>query len=152
MTLDDAQGLQPYGWTPDGDTLVFEYDVGTGRDIGVLSMAGERTWEPLIATAANEEAPAISPMGSGSPIPRMRPASGWSTWSGSRSGAARRPSPAVSSAHPMWSPDGRELFYLTDGGDRLMAVPVKPGPNLQVGEAISLFEGQYFSNPNVPKL
>ncbi len=51
----------------------------------------------------------------------------------------------VSSLHPMWSPDGRELFYLTDGGTRLMVVPVELGPNLQVGEATSLFEGEYFT-------
>ena len=30
-----------------------------------------------------------------------------------------------------------------------MVVPVEPGLNLQVGEATSLFEGQYFTNPNL---
>ena len=29
-----------------------------------------------------------------------------------------------------------------------MVVPVELGPSLQVGEATSLFEGQYFSNPS----
>ena len=30
-----------------------------------------------------------------------------------------------------------------------MAVPIEPGPNLRVGEATMLFEGQYFDPPVV---
>ena len=64
MTVDRAGFLRPNGWAPDGSTLVFDYSMpGTGTDIRVLSMEGERTWEPLIATEANEETPAISPGG-----------------------------------------------------------------------------------------
>ena len=60
MTDDGVQNLLPYGWSPDGDILVFEYATAdTGRGIGVLSMEGERAWEPLIDTEANEEAPAV---------------------------------------------------------------------------------------------
>ena len=32
---------------------------------------------------------------------------------------------------------------------RLMVVPVELGPNLQVGEATMLFEGQYFDPPSM---
>ena len=144
ITLDDAQFLRPYGWTPDGNTLVFDYVTpNTGTDIGVLSMEGNRTWEPLIATEANEEAPAISPDGQ------------WIAYTSDETGerlvyverfpqrGGKETISRVSSMHPMWSPDGRELFYLTDGGDRLMVAPIEPGPNLRVGEAISLFEGNY---------
>ena len=64
MTNDDAQLIRPYGWTPDGSALVFDYVVHEMRtNIGVLSMEGDRTWEPLIATDADEEAPAVSPDG-----------------------------------------------------------------------------------------
>ena len=42
LTTIDAQHIRPYGWSPDGRTLVFEYGmVDTGSDIGVLSMEGE---------------------------------------------------------------------------------------------------------------
>ena len=55
----------------------------------------------------------------------------------------------VPSARSTWSPDGRELFYVTDQGRRLMVVPVEPGPSLHVGEATSLFEGEYFTSLNL---
>ena len=113
-------------------------------DIGVLSMDGERTWEPLISTEANEQAPALSPDGQ------------WIAYTSDETGqrlvyverfpqrGGKETISRVSSAHPTWSPDGRELFYITDGGDRLMVVPVESGQNLQVGEATVLFEGQYY--------
>ena len=145
LTIDDAVGLQPYGWTPDGSALVFEYSTaGTGADIAVLSMEGERTWEPLIATEANEMAPALSPDGQ------------WIAYTSDETGqrlvyverfperGGKKTISRVRSADPMWSPDGRELFYLTGGGRSLMVVPVEPGPTLQVGEATLLFEGNYF--------
>ena len=150
LTSDAAEALRLSGWTPDGSSLVFDYVMpDTDADIGVLSMEGERTWEPLIATEANEEAPAISPNGQ------------WIAYTSDETGerlvyVERFPQRSdketisrVPSAHPTWSPDGRELFYVTDQGNRLMVVPLEPGPNLQVGEATSLFEGQYFTNPDL---
>ena len=146
MTVDGAQFVRPYGWTPDGNTLVFDYVMAdTGTDIGVLSMEGDRTWEPLMATEANEEAPAISPDGQ------------WIAYTSDETGerlvyverfpqrGGKQTISRVSSMHPMWSPDGRELFYLTDGGDRLMVVPVVLGPSLHVDGATSLFQGDYYT-------
>lgn len=54
----------------------------------------------------------------------------------------------------MWSPDGREIFYLQEGvydaesgmweyGYRLMAVSVELSPELRLGEPRQLFEGRY---------
>ena len=39
---------------------------------------------------------------------------------------------------PRWAPDGRELFYLAAGG-RLMAVPVRTQPVLEMGRPMPLF-------------
>jgi hypothetical protein len=38
---------------------------------------------------------------------------------------------------PHWSRDGKELFY--DGGDFMMAVPVKSGTNFEMGTPVRLF-------------
>ena len=140
---------EPWGATPDGNTLVFDYGLpDTGTDIGVFSMEGERTWEPLIATAANEAAPALSPDGQ------------WIAYTSDETGerlvyverfpqrGGKETISRVPAAHPMWSPDGHELFYVTDAGRRLMAVPIEPGPTLQAGEATSLFEDQFLWTPN----
>ena len=43
--------------------------------------------------------------------------------------------------NPIWSPDGRQLFYRHD--DRMMAVQVRTGEEFDAGEPVELFEGRY---------
>ena len=149
LTLEDTTNVRPYGWSPDGNTLVFEYGAAeTGRDIGLLSMDGERTWEPLFQTVADEEAPAISPDGQ------------WIAYTSNETGerlvyverfpdlGGKETISRGNSGHPTWSPDGRELFYISQQGRRLTVVSVEPGPTFQVGESTSLFEGLYYEPRN----
>ena len=42
---------------------------------------------------------------------------------------------------PMWSRDGRELFYRN--GEKMMAVAISAGPELSPGKPTLLFEGPY---------
>jgi serine/threonine-protein kinase len=42
---------------------------------------------------------------------------------------------------PLWSPDGRELFYRS--GDATMAVPVQTQPTFKPGKPALLFRGTY---------
>ena len=49
---------------------------------------------------------------------------------------------------PMWSPDGRELFYRD--GAAMMAVTIETDPPLTVGTPQRLFEGPYVVSPHVP--
>ena len=44
---------------------------------------------------------------------------------------------------PVWSRDGRELFYLN--GDRMMAVEITTAPTFRAGTPRLLFEGRYLS-------
>ena len=110
-------------------------------------MAGEPTWEPLLQTETVESNPTISPDG------------GWIAYNSDESGdfevyvqrfpglGDRRQISTGGGAHPLWSPDGREIFYRA--GDRMMAVSVEPGPTLGVGSTEVLFEGmgQYTFQP-----
>jgi hypothetical protein len=47
---------------------------------------------------------------------------------------------------PVWSPNGRELFYLS--GDRMMAVDISMSPGFKAGAPRALFEGRYLRSPN----
>jgi hypothetical protein len=47
-------------------------------------------------------------------------------------------------SRPLWSRNGRELFYLTPDG-ALMSVPVDAGAAWSAGTAIRLFPGPYFA-------
>ena len=116
----------PGSWSPAADRLVYHEvsATGTQRDIWTLPIGG--TPEPFLATTSNESAPRLSPDGR------------WMAYVSDRGGTRRvyvQAYPAggsviaVSTAggtEPVWSRDGRELFY-RDGFSCLLC---KSPPNL----------------------
>jgi Tol biopolymer transport system component len=48
---------------------------------------------------------------------------------------------------PMWSRDGKELFYRS--GDKMMAAAVETEPQFRITGYNKLFEGRYFSSVNL---
>jgi len=140
----------PYSWSADKKTLIFVEDrtedageTETGVDINVLAMEGERPVSPLIRTAADEGAPAISPGGE------------WIAYHSNESGrmevyVQRFPElgnrfriSTDGGVTPLWSPRGEELFYRS--GERMMVVAVQTKPVFVAGAPQVLFEGQYYS-------
>jgi Tol biopolymer transport system component len=144
--------FQPWSWSSDGKTLVLmEYDLGGAQsfDIGALSMEGDRKWRPLLKEKYFEGQPQISPDGR------------WMAYTSDESGQAQiyvRPFPEVDRERwpvstgrgdsPLWSPDGRELFYRS--GDAAMAVSVKTEPTFSLGRPKILFQGKYVSSNFTP--
>jgi serine/threonine-protein kinase len=133
---------RPYAFTPDGSQLVFGETGEQGLELGVLSL--EDSSEPLLATEFNELNAELSPDGR------------WLAYQSNASGQYEiyvRPFPNVEDGqwlvstgggtHPLWSPDGRELFYLAPGA-RLMAIPVQTEPSFAPGNAEELF-GVYYA-------
>jgi serine/threonine-protein kinase len=133
----------PHSWSRDG-RLLFFYELGppaTKRDVWVLEMGGAP--RPLLTTPANELHPAISPDAQ------------WLAYDSDESGRAEiyvRPFPDVAAGRwtvsvegghsPLWSRDGRELFYVN--GQNLMAVTMPiDGPKLVPGTPTVLFSGPF---------
>jgi Tol biopolymer transport system component len=129
--------------SPDGRLLVFtQWSNNTGYDVWVLPLVGERRAEPLIATANNEGNGAVSPDGrwiaygsieSGRPevyVQGFPRSSG--KWQVSTEGARE----------PLWSRDGRELFYRTQEGN-LKVVAVTLGPVFSAGKANPVYSGPF---------
>jgi len=116
------------GATPDGTRLLFtERSPQTGFDIMQIELAGSRAVTPLVQTPADEDNGVVSPDGR------------WLAYQANDSGAFQiyvRPYPDVTSGRwqvstgggtqPLWSPDGRELFYVSPSG-ALMRVGVERG-------------------------
>jgi eukaryotic-like serine/threonine-protein kinase len=115
---------------------------GTGANIGALSVEGDRKWTPLLQEKHSEGQPKVSPDGR------------WIAYNSTESGKDEiyvRPFPEVNKGRwqvstgggntPLWSRDGRELFYRN--GDSVLAVGVQTAPIFEAGKPQVLFEGKY---------
>jgi serine/threonine-protein kinase len=114
----------PLSMLADGTVLYTEIDPKTGRDLWILSPDGKTS--PLRVTPFNEMVGAQFSPGGGGPrwLAYVSDESGQNEiYVQSYPGGANRI--AVSTGGgilPQWSPDGRELFYVT--GDAVVAVPM----------------------------
>jgi Tol biopolymer transport system component len=145
--------LYPCSWSGDGNTLVLmdqamrnEMAPGLGSHIATLLVEGDRKWRPLLQEKFYEAYPQISPDG---------------RWMAYKSGESYgegeiyvRPFPGANSGKwqvstgggedPLWSLDGRELFYRNDNS--VIAVEVQTEPTFKVGKPEVLFQRPYFSS------
>jgi serine/threonine-protein kinase len=135
----------PLSFTPDGQLLAFiESDPSTGYDIWVMRMS-DRKVQPFIRTPFNESAPQFSPDGH------------WMAYVSNESGpneiyVQAYPGPGgkwqistEGGTEPVWSRNGRELFYRN--GNKMMAVDVATQPSFTGGKPRLLFEGPYVPTP-----
>jgi eukaryotic-like serine/threonine-protein kinase len=132
----------PISYTPDGRLLVSVGVSGQQRDIYLMTLEGGREIRPLIQGPANDLTAEVSPDGrwvaydsdeSGQFEVYVRAfpdADGGSRWQVS-SGGGRQ---------PLWSHDGRELFF-RDFSGAVIAVPVASGTTFAPGRPIKVING-----------
>jgi serine/threonine-protein kinase len=136
----------PNSISPDGKVLAYsENNPDTGQDIWLLPLEDEKELTLFLGTPFNETYAAFSPNGR------------WLAYRSNESGQNQvyvRPYPRsegkwpVSTdggTEPVWSPDGRELFYRNE--DQMMVVSVETEPSFTAGKPRLLFEGLFQFNP-----
>jgi len=144
LTTDDAIHM-PHSSAPDDRTSVFM----SGNDIYTLSMDGDSEPQPIINTPAYECCAVFSPDGK------------WLAYvsdEGGRLNVYVRPYPGPDikflvsdekgGGEPVWSPDGKELFYRN--GNKMMVVPIQTEPAFSTGTPQVLFEGSYVKSTVIP--
>jgi serine/threonine-protein kinase len=134
----------PASWADNGKTMVIaDWHTSTmDFDIGTMSMEGARKSRLLLKEKYHEAQPQISPDGR------------YMAYTSNESGQNQiyvRPFPQVEGGRwqvsttggdsPLWSPNGRELFYRN--GDSVMAVSVKTAPIFNLETPKTLFRGTY---------
>jgi Tol biopolymer transport system component len=132
--------------TPDGRTVVYRTGAQGAADIWYRRLVGDSAAHGIATTPFTEYAPRISPDGR------------WVAYASDESGSFQvvvRPLPgpgaqvtvSVGSGNtPVWSRDGRRIFYLTSAqyyGTKLLAASVATSPTFSVTARDVLFEGNY---------
>jgi serine/threonine-protein kinase len=137
-------GHYPASWSDHGRTMVLmEWDIeALSYGIGTLSIEGDRKLRMVLKEKYHEAQPRISPDGR------------WMAYTSNESGLNQvyvRPFPEVEGGRwqvstsggdsPLWSPDGRELFFRN--GDAVVAASAKTDPAFSVETPKMLFRGTY---------
>jgi serine/threonine-protein kinase len=137
--IDGTGGIRSFGWTPAGQLL---YEELAGADVRLLTPDGRSSPQVITLFDApeyfNEVLPALSPDGR------------WLAYQSTEAGEMEvyiRPFPDVSSFRrqvsagggfaPLWSRNGREIYYRN--ATSLMAAEVQTTPTLEVGRPSALF-------------
>src|SRR5205823_11356351 len=130
--------------SPDGKTLVFRSTSSEHpHDIWYRQLAGDTARKPFASSPWSEYAPRFSPNGK------------WLAYTSNQDGMSQvyvQPFPPtgaryqvtdVGGATPVWSPDGRRLFYVTSG--KIFAATVQTTPAFEVLARDSVFSVQTYN-------
>jgi Tol biopolymer transport system component len=129
----------PWALTADGGTLLAVVVAPDGRAIVALELRGEREFRRVLQNAS---LPALSP---NEPWIAYVDTSGASAISISRyPEVLRQTYPVAAGNHPVFSRDGRELYFVD--GDVMRAVSIEYEPIFRIRETRELFSGSYTFN------
>jgi serine/threonine-protein kinase len=134
--------IGPSRWLPNGDgVFVSTRGADSGGDLMVMRPSETGSPTGLVEEPGNQFGPIPSPDGR------------YVAYASDETGrfeifatpypgpGAKRQLTTDGAAEPLWSPDGREVFYRS--GDRMMAIPVATMPSLVTGRPRVVFEGRF---------
>jgi serine/threonine-protein kinase len=148
VVAEDSRWIYEAALSPDGAWVLYRTDFNTaGRgDIMIRGLSNDTAARELLAGPAEESAPAISPDGR------------WIAYVSDETGRYEvwvRPFPDVTSGRwqvsrnggiePVWSPDGRELYFRAAGGE-LVSAAIVARPSFRLTGARVLFDASPYQS------
>jgi Tol biopolymer transport system component len=137
--------FMPVSFTPDGKQLLVHPSAAAPYDLQIVDIEAKTAPTPLLAEPHSESNGVVSPDGR------------WLAYQSNESGRDEiyvRPFPHVNSGRwqvsadggtrPLWSRDGRELFYYLPPGV-IMAATIGPGSSFTPGKPTVVLKGTYLS-------
>ncbi len=127
----------PTSWSPDGNQLaVFD----TRSDIWILTRGGD--YEPFLNGPSNERSGRFSPDGSAFAYVSDESGGEFQVYVMPYPGPGRRVPVSINGGlSPIWSADGKELYFRQ--GSKVMAARVDLGSGIDVSTPVELFDGPY---------
>jgi Tol biopolymer transport system component len=147
--------LHPLSWTPDGKELMVSRltPVGTGNngDVVKFALSVDAKTESILETPAQDGVLGATVSPDGRWLAYTSDTTGntevWVKPFG-REGAPVRVSPS-GGLEPLWSRDGRELFY-RDGANKVMTIAVDTRTGFDFKPAVMLFQGTFLRSSQAP--
>jgi eukaryotic-like serine/threonine-protein kinase len=133
--------MTPSGWSSDGQFIAY---TTRGSNVWILPLSGDRKPFAFVETPFIEASAVFSPDGR------------WIAYTSNEGGqldvyVQSFPGPGTKSqvsrnggSHPVWRPDGRELFYLGPDGT-MMSVPIGHGRSFDAGLPQALFRANVWT-------
>jgi Tol biopolymer transport system component len=151
MLLSSGNDKCPLSISPDGKTLLFCVSTDTSLlDLWIAPLTDLKNGKPFVSTPSTETGGMISPDGRW--VAYQSDESGQTEIYviGFPSGQNRVQVSADGGIEPLWSRDGKELFFRS--GNKLISLPVQNSADFSTGPARVLFEGQFAtsSQPGIP--
>jgi Tol biopolymer transport system component len=135
----------PTALSPDGTLVIHQVRETTGRDLMGMALGGSKTIAPILQTPFDERDAVVSPDG------RWL---AYGTDSTGRSEVYVRPFPNTSAGQwqistnggrtPLWSRDGKELFFVGSDGDLMTAKLEATRTTWNAGQPVQLLQPGYF--------
>jgi Tol biopolymer transport system component len=143
--LTTANDKYPLSISSDGKTLLFSTsDPVTLQDLWVTALAETKSAKPFIATQFSESSGRISPDGRWVAYQSNESAQTEIYVTGFPNGEGRVQVSTDGGSEPVWSRNGKELFYRKE--KKLIAVPVQNGNTFTMGPPQVLFESTFATN------
>ena len=142
-------GLGPRSWSPDGKLLAFSVTDQGQNDIWILDMQKQKVTQ-FTDTPHDEDHADFSRDGRYLAYSSMETGR-QNVYVQAYPGPGERATISTDrGSSPSWSPDGRQLFYVTGSAPetKMMAVDIKTSPRFSAGEPKFLFEGDFVGNSN----
>ncbi len=141
--------MSPSGMTPDGSEVLFNHLVGTKVEVELIPLQENAEPRTLISSSSSQWSATVSPSGD------------WLAYSSTESGRnevyiqpmngpGKRQVSNRGGKFPLWSPNGKELFYLSN--DLLMSVPIRSdATHISVGAPRILLHFEHTQRATEPR-
>jgi Tol biopolymer transport system component len=139
----DSRERRPTDWSRDGKYIIEDVlDPKTKYDIWLLPRFGDHKSFPYLQSEVNEDHGKLSPSGL------------WLAYSSDETKqleiyvqafpkpSGKRKISTNGGSRPVWSRDGKQLFFFDRNNRTIMAVDVNSGPNFQAGAPHALFDAR----------
>jgi len=142
------ENVHPQAWSKDGEILIMRWQPGQKTDLLAVSVEDPLKTRPVASNPTfNEYHGRLSPDGRWLAYGSLQEPSGIYVRKYSDPTAGGRRVSTVSANLPLWSRDGKELYYLSRDG-QLLALPVDTtGPDFSADKPTSLFGPPYDFSP-----